>query len=53
MRSALHPAKAHAMIIFEQLSSSADHPYNGTFKDEIGTYTGLSGYKKSYEKQQE
>lgn len=39
------------MIIFEQLSGSAAHPYNGTFKDEIETYTGLSGYKRSYEKQ--
>ena len=47
----LTSGESHAMIIFEQLSSSADHPYNGTFKDEIGTYTGLSGYKKSYEKQ--
>lgn len=42
---------SYAMIIFEKLSAPADKPYNGKFKDEIGGYTGLSGYKKAYEKQ--
>lgn len=42
---------SYAMIVFEQLSGPASKPYSGTFKDEIGSYTGLSGYKKAYEKQ--
>lgn len=42
---------SYAMIIFERLSHAAANPYNGAFKDEIGSYTGLSSYKKAYEKQ--
>lgn len=47
----LNAGDSYAMIIFEQLSGPANKPYSGAFKDEIGGYTGLSGYKKAYEKQ--
>lgn len=43
--------ESHAMIIFEQLTGKADKPYAGTFKDEVGAYTGLRGYQQAYEKQ--
>lgn len=43
--------ESYAMILFEELSGDANKPYSGTFKDEIGDYTGLSGYRKAYEKQ--
>lgn len=39
---------SYAMVIFEKLSGKADKPYNGCFKDEVGDYTGLGGYKKAY-----
>ena len=42
---------SYAMIIFEELSHEADHPYQGDFKDEIGEYTGLVGYKSAYKTQ--
>lgn len=47
----LSSEERYAMIVFEKLSDPADKPYSGTFKDEIGDYTGLSGYKKAYERQ--
>lgn len=47
----LSTEESYAMILFEELSRNAAKPYMGTFKDEIGDYTGLSGYKKAFEKQ--
>lgn len=47
----LSTEESYAMILFEELSGSAAKQYKGTFKDEIGDYTGLSGYEKAYEKQ--
>lgn len=40
----------YAMLIFEQLVSEPDHPYDGVFSDEID-YSGLGKYQDIYHKQ--
>lgn len=46
----LSEGESYAMLIFEQLSSAPDHPYDGAFSDEI-TYSGLGKYQGIYQNQ--
>lgn len=46
----LAEGEKYAMLIFEQLTSEPDHPYDGVFSDEID-YSGLGKYQDIYHKQ--
>lgn len=46
----LSKGEKYAMLIFEQLTSVPDHPYDGVFSDEID-YSGLGKYQDIYSKQ--
>lgn len=39
-----------AMLVFEQLSQAPEHPYTGTFKDELD-FSGLGEYQDIYKRQ--
>lgn len=46
----LSEGEKYAMLIFEQLTSEPDHPYDGVFSDEMN-YSGLGKYQDIYNKQ--
>lgn len=46
----LYSGEQYATIIFDKLSGSPDHPYDGAFKDEF-SYIGLGDYKDVYKRQ--
>lgn len=46
----LSEGEKYAMLIFEQLTSVPDHPYDGAFRDETN-YSGLGKYQDIYSKQ--
>lgn len=43
----LSKGEKYAMLVFEQLSESPDHPYSGTFQKEF-KFSGLGDYKSTY-----
>ena len=44
---ALEAGEKHAMLLFEQLSSVPEHPYDGTFQKEL-TWRGMGKYNSQY-----
>lgn len=43
----LDAGEKHAMLLFEQLSSPPDHPYDGAFQKEL-TWRGMGAYNSQY-----
>lgn len=43
----LDAGEKHAMLLFEQLDTSPEHPYDGTFQKEL-TWRGMGAYNSQY-----